>query len=79
MKNLLNTIFSRTQPECRSMPEYVGKTFDSITAKHKSYKVFPYVNKGNKTLLAEIRFETYTLSCIIENDVCTQAYIFTDV
>lgn len=79
MKNLLNTVFSRTEPECRSMPEYVGQTFDSITAEHKSYKALPYVNKGNETLLVEIRFEASTLSCIIENDLCTEAYIFTDL
>ncbi|PXV68027.1 hypothetical protein CLV62_10257 [Dysgonomonas alginatilytica] len=79
MTNLLNTILSPTQPECQSIPEYVGKTFDSITAKHQDYKALPYVNKGNETLLVEIRFETSILSCIIENDICTEAYIFTDV
>ncbi|MDR2949480.1 MAG: hypothetical protein LBV71_09765 [Prevotella sp.] len=78
MINLLKAVYSEEQPKFSSVPEYVGKTFEKIASEHTHYKGIPYHYKDKEALIVEIRLENSTLSCLIENEICTEAYQFPD-
>jgi hypothetical protein len=78
MINLLKAVYSEEQSNFFSVPEYVGQTFEKIVSEHTHYKDIPYCNKDKEALILEIRLENSTLSCLIENETCTEAYQFPD-
>ncbi len=78
MTNLLNAIYLKEQPVFFSVPEYIGKTFEKITSEHPKFKGIPYCCKEEESLILEIRLENSTLSCIIKENICTEAYQFPD-
>ncbi len=78
MINLLKAVYSEEQSNFFSVPEYVGKTFEKIVSEHTHYKGIPYCNKDKEALILEIRLENSTLSCLIKDEICTEAYQFPD-
>lgn len=78
MVNLLKAVYREKQPEFFSVPEYAGKAFEEIVSEYPDYKEIPYCRKDKETLIVEIRLENSTLSCIVEDEICTGACQFPD-
>jgi hypothetical protein len=78
MVNLLNVVYSEKQPEFFPVPEYAGKVFEKIVSEYPDYKEIPCCYRDKETLIVEIRLGNSTLSCLIEDEICTEAYRFPD-
>lgn len=55
----------------------IGLSFGEILKIHKTYHILKPVKK-NSDLIVEIRFSEATLSCLIRDDVCIDAFFQTD-
>ncbi|MDR1729708.1 MAG: hypothetical protein LBR52_03505 [Prevotellaceae bacterium] len=77
MTDFLKYILQQEPSSFLDFPEYIGQTFDRIIRKHPYYNQLPYFNEKEK-LLIEIRLDDATLSCVIKNNICIEAYKFTD-
>jgi len=78
MNDLINAIYFGKPPESLPAPGYVGRTFDSIIEEHPDYNAMPYCNPGEESIVVEIRLQDATLSCVVKDNICIEAYIFPD-
>ena len=80
MANYLKTIFFRHIQGIRNVPEYVGESMDRIISAHTGaeYHIIPYGSQEAETPLLEIRLGDSTLTCVMENNTCIEAYEFSD-
>ena len=81
-----NAVKPNTSPPNYSYPvvslpveasQCIGLSFGEILKIHKRCHIIKPVKK-NPDLIVEIRFSEATLSCLIRNDICIDAFLQTD-
>lgn len=81
-----NTVKPNTSPPNHSCPvvsvpveasQCIGLSFGEILKIHKTYHIIKPLKK-NPDLIVEIRFPKATLSCLIRDDICIDAFFQTD-
>ena len=78
MTDSFDIIFIKKPPLHYAAPDYVGKTIHEIIFMHPTCTNLPYCGNEVDSVLLEIRIRNATLSCVIKDYTCTEAYIFPD-
>lgn len=79
MKNRLKPVLLQQEDFLFSLaPQYIGQLYKTIISIHTDYNLIPYCLEEEGIFILEIRLTKSTLSCIIKDNICIEAYQFTD-